>query len=1039
MRRTRWLLLALAFAACLPDLGTSSGGEDNGARSWESIAEGVDPPRPTVAHLQPLPRSVLATRPSEMAEAVEDGYRTPPDRRFLMAVAWMDRLITGQPPGEVVASWDGEQWVVRYREETVGTLRNLPAFSDALTLLRTWAASRSPNGETLPERHPGDSREIDAIRAGLRAFDIANVSDAMRRLDALWRAGRQSAESAHLATEGLLSLVLQSYDRLELGDVIPAKALATMVWTEVATGRSHRYAEALLAAEMGYTRHADSAAAEMPRRDPVSLYVGRRNEELRGLAEVDDAAPFVRYLYTLRLSAGGDPVALQEWTDHHGLQPGAFGLAQLKPALAMGRFENDAELAPLGPYIALYDLWKIVLPDDGLRALADARIERLSPSALRVVGRMVRDATGISHGLLARRFETDVALLAGRFEGPFLDAATFRAYFAAHFYSAEYQLARHILDGYSSIPLAQDLSRSFEGAPEGPARELHRWYRNLADATGGDARPSDLMTDLTDLRLLGRRALDRTYEELKRHLPYGDPRHLSAGKAYAGHLDSRVGNRYRIAVVLRDDLRDLARVEPYYRAIMRDSRRATRVDMWMTRYVGDLEALLEHVRDPGYGSADRMYGWGLLVARGEAIHVDTLRVLARQILASTPDNWSIRSDYVDYLERREDYSEALEVIDDWLARNDRSDGFPYIFARTARARVLYHQGRYEEAWRAVEPVVGSGQAGATGRGALVLERLGEGERALRMAESLLRRYPNNGWGRAVLAELLWRRGRFREAAEALDDPGHPLSYEDWRDHVVTAFLSAFEARPISEGREAFLAMLQMIPSWELETVARGIRSHGEDLEMAFAMHSALEPTRAVGSLRYLILPYWWLEELQGEDAALRWIRERLPPARRNSFSVVAYGEGAHDLLWTVIDEPERRDQPSTVWLMRAAAHTEWGENDRPGRREALLEYYEGRTLDDPYDVMGAYLMGLVDQERLFQLGDEPDRRCEIAYYLGLRAEVEGRMADAVAWHRVVLETQQTDEFEYRWSTQRLDGWRNQGRALEEIILRYRSG
>jgi hypothetical protein len=81
--------------------------------------------------------------------------------------------------------------------------------------------------------------------------------------------------------------------------------------------------------------------------------------------------------------------------------------------------------------------------------------------------------------------------------------------------------------------------------------------------------------------------------------------------------------------------------------------------------------------------------------------------------------------------------------------------------------------------------------------------------------------------------------------------------------------------------------------------------------------------------------------------------------------------------------------------------------------------------------MGAYVMGLVDEERLFALENAPDRRCEIAYALGVRAWAESRMQDAVDWFRVVVETEQPREFEHIWAVQHLDWWRSQGRRLAD--------
>jgi hypothetical protein len=46
------------------------------------------------------------------------------------------------------------------------------------------------------------------------------------------------------------------------------------------------------------------------------------------------------------------------------------------------------------------------------------------------------------------------------------------------------------------------------------------------------------------------------------------------------------------------------------------------------------------------------------------------------------------------------------------------------------------------------------------------------------------------------------------------------------------------------------------------------------------------------------------------------------------------------------------------------------------------------------------------------------RKCEISFYLGVRARAEGRFADAVDWFRVAVETAQRDG-EYYWAVREL--------------------
>ena len=68
---------------------------------------------------------------------------------------------------------------------------------------------------------------------------------------------------------------------------------------------------------------------------------------------------------------------------------------------------------------------------------------------------------------------------------------------------------------------------------------------------------------------------------------------------------------------------------------------------------------------------------------------------------------------------------------------------------------------------------------------------------------------------------------------------------------------------------------------------------------------------------------------------------------------------------------------------------------------------------------------------VLELGTADDRKTEVAYYAGLKAESEGRLADANNWYQVVLELGKTREGEYRWAHTRLYSWRSKEKYLSK--------
>jgi hypothetical protein len=161
--------------------------------------------------------------------------------------------------------------------------------------------------------------------------------------------------------------------------------------------------------------------------------------------------------------------------------------------------------------------------------------------------------------------------------------------------------------------------------------------------------------------------------------------------------------------------------------------------------------------------------------------------------------------------------------------------------------------------------------------------------------------------------------------------------------------------------------------------------------------------------------------------ALSWLRARVPPESEHPLAIAMYAESEFQLLWSLIERPEDGPQPSSVWLMRAAAYLdEWPENRE--HLEELMEYFS-RTPRDDYQLMGGHLMGLVPEADLLRVATTPQRRCEVAYYLGVKAHRDGRTQDALTWFRVALETNQQRDGEYHWARDLIWGIVNHDRSM----------
>ena len=56
----------------------------------------------------------------------------------------------------------------------------------------------------------------------------------------------------------------------------------------------------------------------------------------------------------------------------------------------------------------------------------------------------------------------------------------------------------------------------------------------------------------------------------------------------------------------------------------------------------------------------------------------------------------------------------------------------------------------------------------------------------------------------------------------------------------------------------------------------------------------------------------------------------------------------------------------------------------------------------------------------------------MAYYLGLKADVERRLPEAVAWYRAALESGPPEAYERRLAFERLAAWTSSGKSLARL-------
>jgi hypothetical protein len=967
-----------------------------------------------------------------MRRALSLRYRLAPDRRLLTAVSQVHHLLTGEPLLTVTVIALDSAWRVKYGEAVVGDLPEQPRFEDGWRLLSDWA-DRISSSHLLTFAPLASDDPAARTPEALDAFVAPRVVPALQQIDWAWGQGSRAAEFLPWAGRGLVYLFIQSFDELDLADRTASAALATLIAANRLTGAALLAERALLADGMGYRAEAETLAQDLAGDDPVRLYMEHRLAAL-GASARSGGDPLTEFLYLSVLGQDQDPGA---WSAAMAAAKGlaAYRVAALKTALQMHRFEGDALLAPVAAIAAADELWLTA----GMPA-ADRELSRMfaSLTAGDTAGfRRGREALGVDYSSLVSRFERELGALDATYPGPFLDAETWKASLRSSFYSAIHTICVHQLDGQASLPDARSLVEALSYDTTVVSAELHRWYGHLVDQMGGRSNPGDLVDDLRDLTTLGGAAHHRTFEALTASQAYGGVQGVTAAERLAARLDTRQLNLRYMANVARLTLLDLPLTARYGgRALSLAGPGDHFLAQWVAAATHDTTRLRALLADQSVLLATRC------TALESMLHDSLLdpagaRDAYHALMREAPDNWEVRSSFARWLEAERASVEAEAVAREWLARHGRRDGFDYVDAVTAIARAQESQGRLDDAWGTLQPVIPTWRGETMARGVSILRRMGRDHDAAELGQAVVDRYPDAAYTRAALAGALWAARRFDDAARVLAEPGHLQGPSDWRDELGPVFIEVLghDARAV---RSALRALTGAgIPALKIEELAVAADRRGQ-LDLAFQIESGLNQTpNSPGTLQFPVRAYGYLRRARGERAGLAWLKGTIGEYPPEMAVLALFRERQDGLLWDYVPAPGGWTA-SWVWELRAASALR---NDSlPANRRRELEDYFGQPArrawywllsvlhvrSARYFYYGRYLFGLANEDQVLGLSESLDARTEAAWVIAYQAQSQRRYEDAEAWYRVVLELAEPNEEEYVLSRDQLYQWMTEG-------------
>jgi hypothetical protein len=962
--------------------------------------------RPTSDLTQVRPADALApslpeiTRPSPadsnltlavVRERALRPYRLRPDARFMLAIREVRRL-TGVPDSIVTSQFTGGRWTVRCGSQEVGSLSELPEFEELLEVLTDWARHHA--------WQRGWSEAGGPQRRDLQwALDRLDAEGALREADRAWAKGARDAVLFRYAARAYGLWSLATPDRVGTTDPIGARGLACLALAR-ALGAEEPMREACVLAEaLGYAAWAREHARALPAQDPVRMYVRREDGELRAAAESATTleAPL---FHLMRLAQSGE---YEEWarileSRFAKVPPSTLAFVQAT-GLWMRRFEAHLPVA------------HGVL--DALTAMSQRRpVSRAAPPLGTRVAELERWLTARTTGP----------------EAVMVDPELVTAHVRSLIYSALDQIGQHAMESRASVVD----TRGFEIAikppvPQGPAAEFHRWYSNLADAKVGRMDVVALTRDF-ELQAFGAPLVLRSYEALRATMPLNDPNLRGAVHRLVRRLDSRPEQRAELALIVERDLCALNLAERLGRsAAAARGPSDPRLLAWCARFDGDMDELHHLLAMPRIDDGHRRSVLQLVASLEEAPDTLVQAVFERELQGESMP-WAIVDAYATWLEDKKRYAGSRAVVERWRtqAREDSGWSFEHIFARTRIARMLQFEGRPEDALEVLGDLHRTHQFGAMQRTALVYQDLNRPHQAVALAWAAHRRYPHLPGGRILLAEIFWRQGRYAQAARILRDPLFPITGTDWALLIAPRYVEIFRNRP----REAIQAAQALVLTGFRDgaTIGAIAAKFAEErsYSLAFEIQSRVKTT-GVARLQSIALAYGHLKHARGEAEAIRWVSGQVKGPDLSRFRLFVHEEGHHELLWALPTEDVPGPDRDYVLLLRAAACLVFGPS-HPSHAETVREVSAARG--SYYVEIARHLLGERDETAMLRMARSMKLKAEIYYFLGFKAQHEGRVRDAGDWYQMSVATGAITNAEPRWALRQLSRWAERGRRLE---------
>lgn len=937
----------------------------------EAAAPEVSPP-PAVTGFS------LGRNLEETARFLDGPYKLGVDRRFRFARGFQDS-------GELKAP---APWLQTFPEghtfdpelpypEPLGFDAGLTALGGATTQTPTSDNANEPASLADPEEDP--AQWIVPTHQALTNLRQQSVSS-------------QPGEAQRVA-QALISLLFSMPDRLGTADELGGLALAFLARAEAETKAPLSAERAVLARALGYAETARRWAQELP----VGAFRAYLSADDDALAR-STRSPEGKHLWARRQLELGRPdadAALRAIPRKEQLSWEGVGLS-----LRARRFEDvgraaatcslnlellTSELAGLDVTELTNRLVSSASTRDQERVAAEVRATLIAKNAAK---------TGLSFDSFSHlgRLERLLQVIAEAGASQ-LGARILEEYVSSQVASCVSAYVTFRFDLLSVDPerRARDAKDIFES--EHPVfSELKRWIELRAEVYAARTGVAPAIATADSLVELGGEAHYLLFDDLARDVAYDDLEATTLARYLARRLDTRPSHLVAASERLAPILFDKRYSEFFVRSALREARTLRpNLAEWWTEYQA------RSANEPS--------------TQGRTLREAALR--ARLDLGR--NDWPERQALTQFLRSSGRHEEIPAVVAPWLDLHRNDTGFGREWALSTLALVELERGDPSSAWRVIQPIKESLKFSTLDAATRIALARRDYWRATELSKRGLSRYPKSPHALALRLRVAWT----TQGPDAARDIIRSASTSAGLSQLAPlsdAFVDVFEGRAPEEAKRAAEAFLQSGAerSW-IETLAAGFarRDHFEhcvrvlEIPVGAWLHQLSNDVEA----------YKCRKTLDGEAAAISWLKSRVPAKAREPMVMFAYQFDVPELLTQMEYPGETQKSPGSdyLWAMRAASSI----RDQRPVHHSVLEHFKAEQDAAGYAAIGRFLVGELDRASLIEAATNNRKVNEVAYYLGLEAETQNRIGEALVWYRASVETNERGSGEWRLSKDRL--------------------